>query len=149
MTLDEWVDLHRGDLVPEAADTRVVRELRGVVDREIQDAEVVVSPEGKLMHAHSACLAIASATLAISGYRVRRGSPNHHWRLIESLEFTLGLAPRRVKELQEYRKKRSLAVYERAGIVTGTEADAALAAARCLRDQFLTWLAKEHPDLLR
>jgi DNA-binding transcriptional ArsR family regulator len=43
--------------------------------------------------------------------------------------------------------KRSLSVYERAGIVTSTEAEAALAAARRLRDRLSAWLAAEHPGL--
>jgi hypothetical protein len=67
--------------------------------------------------------------------------------LIESLECTLGLTPGQIKELQDYRKKRNLSVYERAGIVTSTEAQAALAAARGLRDRLSAWLASEHPGL--
>ncbi|MGD0112439.1 MAG: hypothetical protein ABSD48_11295 [Armatimonadota bacterium] len=70
----------------------------------------------------------------------------HHWRLIESLEHTLGLTSGQVKLLQDYRKKRSRSVYERAGIVTATEAGAALATARDLRDRLAAWLAREHPD---
>ncbi len=147
MTLSEWANLHRGDLVAEPPDKNLIAELCSVADREIRDAETVESYEGRLGHAHTACLAIAAAALAASGYRVRHGSPAHHWRLIESLEYTLGLTPGQVKELQDYRKKRSLSVYERAGIVTSTEAEAALTAARRLRDQLSAWLAAEHPDL--
>jgi DNA-binding transcriptional ArsR family regulator len=44
-------------------------------------------------------------------------------------------------------KKRTLSVYERASIVTSTEAEAALAAARRLRDRLSAWLAAEHPRL--
>jgi hypothetical protein len=148
MTLNEWADLHRNDLVAEPPRKSAIAELRAVADREMRDAETVVSCEGRLGHAHTACLAIAAAALAALGYRVRRGSPAHHWRLIESLEFTLGLTPRQVKELQDYRKKRSLAVYERAGTVTRTEADGALAAARRLRDRLSAWPTEERPDLL-
>jgi len=147
MTLSEWAHLHRSDLVAEPPDKRVIAELRAVADREIRDAETVESHDGRLGHAHTACLAIAATALAASRYRVRQGSPAHHWRLIESLEYTLGLTPAQVKELQDYRKKRSLSVYERAGVVTSTEADAALAAARRLRERLAAWLAAEHPDL--
>lgn len=147
MALSEWADLHRSDLVAEPPGKAAIAELRAVANREIRDAETVESNDGRLGHAHTACLAVATAALAASGYRVRQGSMAHHWRLIESLEHTLGLTPGQVKELQDYRKKRSLSIYERAGIVTNSEASAALAAARRLRDQLSAWLATEHPDL--
>jgi len=147
MTLSEWADLHPSDLAAEPPDSALIAELCAVTDREIRDAETVESYDGQLGHAHTACLAIAAAALAASGYRVRQGAPAHHWRLIESLEYTLGVTPGQVKELQDYRKKRSLSVYERADIVTSTEAEAALTAARRLRDQLSAWLASEHPDL--
>jgi len=131
--------------VAEMPSKSVIAELRAVADREIRDAETVESCEGRLGHAHMACLGIAAAALVASGYRVRRGAPAHHWRLIESLEHTLDLTPGQVKELQDYRKKRSLAVYERTGIVTRTEADAAFAAVRRLRDRLSAWLAEKHP----
>jgi hypothetical protein len=108
MTLSKWARLHRSDLVPEPPNRSVIAELRGVVDREIRDAETVESSDGRLGHAHSACLAVAAAALAASGYRVRHGSLAHHRRLIESLQYTLGLTGGQVKELQDYRKKRSL-----------------------------------------
>jgi len=53
--------------------------------------------------------------------------------LIESLEFTMNLSQGKVKELQDYRKKRSLSIYERTGIVTNTEAESALSSARQLQ----------------
>lgn len=148
MTLSEWADLHRGDLVADPPDKSAIAELRTVAEREIRDAETVESYDGRLGHAHTACLAIAAAALAAAGYRVRQGSMAHHWRLIESLEYMLGITAGQVKELQDYRKKRSLSVYQRAGIVTSTEADHALDAAHHLRDRVAEWLAAEHPDLL-
>lgn len=147
MTLSEWANLHASDLAAEPPDKSLIAELRAVADREIRDAETVESYDGRLGHAYTACLAIAAAALAASGYRVRQGSLAHHWRLIESLEYTLGLAPAQVKELQDYRKKRSLSVYERAGIVTNAEAQAALAAARRLRERLAVWITRDHPDL--
>jgi len=147
MSLDKWADLHPSDLVTEPPNKTVIAELRAVADREIRDAETVESSDGRLGHAHSACLAVAAAALAASGYRVRHGSLAHHWRLIESLQYTVGLRAGQVKELQDYRKKRSQSIYERAGIVTSTEADAALTAARPLREQLASWLAAEHPKL--
>jgi hypothetical protein len=147
MTLPEWAELHRADLVAEVPRAEAVSALAAVAAREIRDAETVESDDGRLGHAHTACLATAAAALAASGYRVRQGSMAHRWRLIESLEYTLGLAPAEVKHLQDNRRKRSLSVYERTGTITRTEAAAALAIARQVRERFVIWLSREHPEL--
>jgi hypothetical protein len=69
MTLSRWADLHRSDLAPEQSNKSMIAELRAVADREIRDAETVESSDGRLGHAHSACLAVAAAAPAASGYR--------------------------------------------------------------------------------
>ncbi len=147
MNLSEWVTQHRDELTPEPPNAPAIADLRAVADREIGDAETVASSDGRLGHAHTACLALGAAALAADGYRVRQGAPAHHWRVIESLSYTVGLTAAEVKELQDYRRKRTRSVYERAGIVTKTEADAALAAARRLRDRVSAWLTAQHADL--
>lgn len=139
MNLKDWASQHPDDLIEERTDAAAIEELEKVADREILDADSVRSPEGRLGHSHNAILAIASAALAVAGYRIRKGSPAHHWRLIESLEFTLGLGSAGIKELQDYRRKRSLSIYEQSGIVTETEATGALAAARKLREKMGEW----------
>ncbi len=135
MTLSEWAEQHRADLQQEPPSAATIRALLQVADREIGDAESVRSDEGRLQHAFGACLAVASAALAASGYRVRKGASAHHYLLLESLLHTLGLTPGEVNELQDYRKKRSRSAYEQVGVVTRTEADAALLAARGLRER--------------
>jgi len=147
MTLDEWVEQHRADLKREEPSGAVVADLAMVADREIGDAETVRSDDGGLEHAFAACLAIAGAALAASGYRVRHGAPAHHYLLIDSLEHTLELAPAEVQELQDYRKKRGRSMYETVGLVTATEARSSRAAARRLRERLASWLAQKHPDL--
>ncbi|MGD0111823.1 MAG: hypothetical protein ABSD48_08145 [Armatimonadota bacterium] len=144
MRLDEWANQHRDDLVAQPTRVGLIADLRAVADREMRDAETVASDDGRLGHAHAACIAIAAAALAVRGYRVRQHSSAHHWQLIESLHYTLDLSSSEVRELQEFRRKRSRSVYERAGIVTRTEADAA----RRLRDRFRAWLSSECPDLV-
>ena len=133
MKFEEWVDSHKDDLSPGPQSDEEIRELFLVASREIDDAMTVASPEGKLGHAHNACLALAAAVLDSRGYRVRKGSLAHHWRLIESLEYTMNLSQGKVKELQDYRRKRSLSIYERTGIVTETEAESAVSSARQLQ----------------
>lgn len=147
MTLHEWADQHRDDLRQETPRAAAIRALLQVADRELRDAESVWSDDGRLEHAFAACLAVAALALAASGYRVRQGASAHHYLLVESLHHTLKLTPAEVKELQDYRKKRSRSMYEQVEVVTKTEADAALTAAQQLRDRSAMWLAQEHPDL--
>lgn len=138
MTLKEWSALHPDDLIEEEPDKGAIAELVKVADREIKDAASVVSFEGKLGHSHNAVLAIAAAALASNGFRIRKGSSSHHWRLIESLEFTLGIEAPDIKELQDYLRKRRLSIYEQSGIITEVEAEGALTAAKRLRVCFGT-----------
>jgi hypothetical protein len=49
--------------------------------------------------------------------------------------------------LQLYRQKRSRSMYERVGLVSETEARAALGAAKRLREVADVWLKREHPGL--
>ena len=132
MNLKDWAGQHPDDLIEQQSDPQIIEELRKVAEREILDANLVLSSEGKLGHSHNAIIAIASAGLALEGYRIRKGSPSHHYRIVESLEFTLGLKEEEVKELQDYRRKRSLSIYEQSGMVTATESVGALSAAQRL-----------------
>jgi len=147
MKLREWMDQHRNEVLEAAPTRQAIADLIAVTHREIGDAESVRSDDGRLEHAFAACLAAASAALLACGFRLRQGTGAHHYRLIESLEHTLGLTRRETQELEKYRGKRSRSMYERIGVVTRTEADAALAAARRLRGRVISWLAARHPNL--
>jgi hypothetical protein len=149
MDLSKWADRYRNELHTEAPRAGVIRDLLAVVDREIRDAETVESDDGRLEHAHAACLAVAKAALSVSGYRMHSGAEAHHYRLLGSLEYTLGLTPCEIDELQDYRSKRSRAMYDQVGVVTDTDAQAALTAARQLRQRLLHWLRSNHADLLK
>jgi len=148
MTLPEWAEQHRDELRQEPPEESAVRALLQVADRDLRDAEAVLSEDGRLQIAFAACLAVATAALAACGYRVRHGATGHHYLLMESLLHTLGLTPTEVHELQDYRKKRSRSMYEQVGAITKIEADASLATARRLREKLAAWLATQHSDLL-
>ena len=146
MKLSDWVKENREQVQKEPCSRAAIRELVAIADREIGDAETVRSVDGQLEHAHSACLAIARAALKACGYRVRSQAEGHHRLTVASLEHTLGLPKKEVKELQGYRKKRSRAMYDEVGAVTDTEAQAALAAARRLRERLVAWLGDNYPN---
>lgn len=120
--------------------------LLAVIAREITDAEGVPSEDGRVERAFRACLTVARAALAACGYRLR--SSAHHYLAVESLQYTIGLAKSEVSQLQRLRRMRARAMYDQVGIASREDAQAALNAARRLRDQLTCWLAQEHPDLL-
>lgn len=148
MTLGEWVSQHRDQVRQEAAAKAPLGILLALAEREITDGQAVPSYDGRLQHAHAAILAVADAALLAAGYRLRAGTPAHHYLLLESLHHTLGLTPEQVNTLQQYRRKRVRITYQQVGAVTATEARAALDTARQLIDTLRDWLGAAHPDLL-
>jgi len=74
-----------------------------------------LSPDWALNIAYNAALQSATAALAAAGYRASRDQ--HRYRLIQSLQLTLGADLRLADRFDGFRKKRNLAGYERAGSV--------------------------------
>ena len=123
-----------------------ISNLLAAVDREPGGADSVVSLDWRFTYAFWACLTVARIALRANGIRPR--SVAHHYRVIESLEYTLGLDPERIRRLQAYRAKRARAEYEMAGIVSEAEYREARQFAQELRQELLSWLRTEHPELL-
>jgi len=96
--------------------------------------------------AHNAALQLAVAALAVCGYRTGREA--HHYRAIQSLAFTIGASADLVDQLDSFRKKRNISDYERAGAVSEQEAREMLGLAKSLRETVMTWLKKNHPELI-
>src|SRR5206468_10588744 len=55
-------------------------------------------------------LQAATAALAAAGYRASR--ENHHYRVIQSLELTLGKDAKFIRAFDAFRKKRNVSSYE-------------------------------------
>lgn len=72
----------------------------------------------------------------------------HHYRVIQSLAFTIGADSALVDQLDEFRKKRNIGGYERAGYVSDQEAEEIVALASALRRTVEEWLRQNHPGLL-
>lgn len=72
----------------------------------------------------------------------------HHYRVIQSLAHTIGADATLIAELDAFRKKRNIGDYERAGLVSETEAQEMLALARTLRIRVEEWLQQNHSYLL-
>ncbi len=62
---------------------------------------------------------------------------------------TIGWPTAKVDRFDRFRKKRNIAGYETAGVVSEREAQEMYELAVALRDDVLAWLGKQHPKLLK
>ena len=69
--------------------------------------------DGWFAIAYNAALQAAPAALAAAGYRASRD--NHHYRVIQSLELTIGKESKFIRSFDAFRKKRIVSNYEIGG----------------------------------
>jgi hypothetical protein len=93
--------------------------------------------------AYNAALQLACAALAAAGYEAERS--NHHYRVIHSLEFTLGIDSTVIRKLDVFRKKRNITDYEKADTISDIEAEEMRQVAETLRRDVEAWVRKQHP----
>jgi hypothetical protein len=103
-------------------------------------------PDWRLAIAYNAALQCATAALAAAGYRA--GHDAHHFRVIQSLEYTLAWPRDEIDALDAIRSRRHIVEYRRADVVSEAEAEEATCLAERLREEVLAWLARAHPGLL-
>ena len=145
MSLKEW--LNNGWLADHKTSPQEITNFFKAVDRDLADAKAAgLSPDWKLNIAYSAALHLANASLAAEGYRASRDS--HHYRVIQSLTFTIRAEPAFVAQLDRFRKKRNIGTYEIAGAASEMEAEEMIMLAVNLRKQVEEWLRENHPGLL-
>jgi hypothetical protein len=148
MSLQDWLQI--GHLIDHEATVAEVRNLLGVVDRELADASVGgLSEDGRFTHAYDAALLLCKLALHASGFEVQKRAPGHHALWINSLEFTLGEDHKSTLiHLSKSSKLRHTTLYNQAGFVQKEDADDLLQAARKLRVDVLNWLRSQHPSLV-
>jgi hypothetical protein len=118
-----------------------------VADRDLRDSQVAgLSADWRLNIAYNAALQIATAALAAAGYRAAREA--HHYRVIQSLSYTIGADANCISQFEQFRKKRNIGGYERAGLISDREAKEMAKLASDLRQQVQEWLGGNHPELL-
>ena len=105
-----------------------------------------LSPDWQLNIAYNAALQAATAALSAAGYRAARDA--HHYRVIQSLAYTIKADARLISQLDKFRKKRNISGYERAGAVSEQEAKEMFALAENLRNEVEKWFRSNHPELL-
>ncbi len=145
MSLQDW--LRSGWLIEHQTSRQEIVDLLGMADRDLVQCQTAhLSPDWQLNIAYNAALQAATAALAAAGYRAAREA--HHYRVIQSLAFTIKADPGMIAPLNKFRKKRNIGSYERAGAVSGLEAKEMFALAKRLRDEVEKWLRSNHPKLL-
>ena len=144
MSLEDW--LQNGWLVKHKTSTQEIKDLLKIADRDIRDSQRPgLSEDWRLAIAYNAALQSATAALAATGYRASRVA--HHYRVIQSLTFTLKLDQGLVDQLDSFRHKRNVSDYEQAGAVSEQEAKEMLSLARELRAGVESWIGKNHSQL--
>jgi hypothetical protein len=145
VSLSDWA--RNGWLVEHKTSPQEIADLLGVADRDLHDCAVKgLSDDWRLAIAYNAALQCAVATLAASGYRAARDA--HHFRVIQTLAFTIGADSKTVTQLDAFRKKRNIGDYERAGMISRQEAAEMETLAKDLRKNLESWLRQKHPQLL-
>ena len=144
MSLSDWVKAQW--LRPHRPTRQEIANLFGVADRDLLDCQVRgLSEDARLAIAYNAALQCAVAALAAAGYQPSRDA--HHFRVIYSLESTLGADSTLIAKFDAFRKKRNVGDYEIAGATSKKEADEMVALAQELRKKIGDWIRAEHPEL--
>jgi hypothetical protein len=144
VSLHDWLKF--GLLKEHKTSRQEIAGLFAVADRDLAACQTTgLVADWRFNIAYNAALQLATAALSASGYQAERS--NHHLRVIQSLEFTLGVDPTTIRKFDLFRKKRNVADYERAEAVSDLEANEMRALAASLRARVEAWMKKYHPDL--
>jgi hypothetical protein len=144
MSLKDW--LRNAWLTKHETSPDEIAELLGVIDRDLHECQTAgLGPDWRLAIAYNAALQSAVAGLAAEGYRTTREV--HHYRVIQSLAYTLGMDAGTINQLDAFRKKRNICDYERAGSTSDQEANEMISLAFKMRKEFVRWLKRNHPEL--
>jgi hypothetical protein len=143
--LQEW--LANGWLIEHRTSGQEIGDLLAVADRDLRDAQTPgLSADWRLNIAYNAALQAAIAALAAAGCRAGREA--QHFRVLHSLEYTIGADPVLIAQLDQFRKKRNISGYERPGAVSDQEASEMLSLAQRLRCDVEEWIRTNRPELL-
>lgn len=145
MSLQSW--LQNSWLVQHMTTAEEIANLLGLSDRDLAACQVEqLSADWRFAIAYNAALQAATAALAAAGYRAARD--NHHYRVIQSLEFTIAPSRKMIDTFDGFRKKRNISSYDLAGSVSDKEADEVFRLATSLRRDVENWIRTTRPVLL-
>jgi hypothetical protein len=146
MSLLSW--LQNSWLVQHTTSPEEITNLLAISDRDLAACQVKQLPaDWRFTIAYNAGLQAATAALAAAGYRAARD--NHHYRVIQSLEFTTAPDTKLIATFDGFRKKRNVSSYDVAGSVSDKEADEILKLATGLRTEVEKWIRATRPQLFK
>jgi hypothetical protein len=146
MSLQSW--LQNSWLVQHTTSPEEITNLLAISDRDLAACQVKQLPaDWRFAIAYNAGLQAATAALAAAGYRAARD--NHHYRVIQSLEFTTAPGTKLIATFDGFRKKRNVSSYDVAGSVSDKEADEMLKLAAGLRADVERWIRATLPELFK
>src|SRR6516225_9795630 len=118
MSLPSW--FQNSWLVQHTSSADEIKNLLAISDRDLATCQVKDLPaDWRFTIAYNAALQAATAALAAAGYRASRD--NHHYRVIQSLEFTIVPESKFIDTLDAFRKKRNVSSYDLAGAISDVE----------------------------
>jgi len=147
MSLEDWLNnrwIHSHETSAEE-----IQALLHSAEEDLRSAQVKGIAAGwRLNMGYTAALRYARAALYACGYRP--GREREHERTIDSLIYTVpSIEDDTIKLLHKIRKMRHTATYDSVDMISDTEADAAMKLASKLGQSIMSWLSKEHPELLK
>ena len=145
MSLTDW--LNQGLLAKHKPQRREIMELLRIVERDLAQCRLMgLDRDWQLGIAYNAALQLATAALLACGYRTKGEA--HHYRVIQSLAYTIDLEPELIDQLDGFRKIRNVSDYERAGAVSDQQAQEMFALTLRLQITVTDWLKNNHPELI-
>ncbi len=146
MSLDEWAK--NGWLRVHRTTRSQIVDLFDIVDRDLADAKTArLSIDWQFGIAYNAALKLCTILLYAEGFRPEKNLA--HFRTLQALPLILGKKREPDADyLDSCRAKRNTAEYDAAGQVSQAEAKELIEFSEELKGQVLTWLQKNHPDLV-
>ena len=145
MSLKQWAD--SGWLKPHRTSRKEISSLLSIVERDLTDARRDISSDWRFGIAYNAALKLCRILLSAEGYR-----PSHelqHYRTLAALPEILGETKKEDAEyLNDCRKKRNIVEYDDVGGASESDADELIGFVKEFKDEVITWLKKNHPELL-
>ena len=146
MSLSDWES--NGWLQTYETSPEEIQCLLDIADRDLHDCRAQgLSPDWILNIAYNAALQCATAALYASGYRATRES--HHYRVIQSLAFTIGTERQTIDLFDTFRSIRNTSEYDRAGAVSEQNAGEMYDLAYNLYMEVQSWLRANHLHLIK
>lgn len=147
MSLEKWAEY--GWLKAEPTSRDEIKSLLTIVRRDLKDANMTaISEDRRFEAAFNAARTAATIALRASGYRTST-QLGHHVKTIESLELTIKADSKMIQKMKTFSRKRNVTSYDSAGNVSKQELELAIKTAAELHREVVTWLEKNHPELLK